>query len=68
LGISGDLRVGLSLEAARASDRFTETRIKGWQQASALYFGGETPIGPLYLAYGYAKGGHYTYYLFLGLP
>jgi NTE family protein len=68
LGIAGDLRVGLSLEAGRARDRFTETRLSGWQQAAALYFGGETPLGPLYVAYGYGKGGHYTYYLFLGLP
>jgi NTE family protein len=68
LGIAGDLRVGLSLETGRARDRFTETRLSGWQQAAAVYFGGETPLGPLYAAYGYAKGGHYTYYLFLGLP
>jgi NTE family protein len=68
LGIQGDLRVGLSLEAGRARDRFTETRLDGWQQAGAVYFGGETPLGPLYAALGYAKGGHYTYYLFLGLP
>jgi NTE family protein len=68
LGISGDLRVGLSLETGRARDRFTETHLQGWQQAGALYLGGETPLGPVYVAYGYAKGGHNTYYLFLGLP
>jgi NTE family protein len=68
LGIAGDIRVGLSLEAGRASDRFTETRLSGWQQAAALYLGGETPLGPLFVAYGYGKGGHYTYYVFVGLP
>jgi NTE family protein len=68
LGIAGDLRVGLSLETARARDRFTETGLSGWQRAAAAYFGGETPLGPLYVALGYAKGGHYTYYVFLGLP
>lgn len=68
LGIAGDLRFGLSLEAGRARNRFTETRLSGWQQSVAVYFGGETPLGPLYAAYGYAKGGRYTYYLFLGLP
>jgi NTE family protein len=68
LGISGDMRVGLSLEAGRARDRFSETQLGGWQQAGALYLGGETPLGPVYVAYGYAKGGHNTYYLFLGLP
>jgi NTE family protein len=68
LGLAGDLRVGVSLETGRARHRFTETRLDDWQQASAVYLGGETPIGPLYAAYGYAKGGHRTFYLYLGLP
>lgn len=68
LGLSGDLRIGVSLEAGRARDRLTETRLDGWQQAAALYLGGETPFGPLYLGYGYAKGGRNSLYLFLGLP
>jgi NTE family protein len=68
LGLVGDMRVGVSLEAGKARDRFTETRLDGWQQAGAVYLGGETPLGPLYLGYGYAKGGHSSLYLFLGLP
>jgi NTE family protein len=68
LGLRGDLRVGVSLEAGKARDRFTETRVDGWQQAGAFYLGGETPLGPLYLGAGYAKGGHRSLYLFLGLP
>jgi NTE family protein len=68
LGIAGDLRIGLSLEAGRARDRFSERNLNGWQQGASVYFGGETPLGPLFLGYGYAKGGHYTYYVFLGLP
>jgi NTE family protein len=68
LGLGGDLRVGLSLEAGRARERFTETRLNGWQQAGAVYLGGETPLGPLYLGYGYAKGGRSSLYVFLGLP
>jgi NTE family protein len=68
LGLRGDLRVGLSLETGRARDRYSETHLDGWQQATALYLGGETPLGPLYLGYGYAKGGHRSLYVFLGLP
>ena len=68
LGLHGDLRVGVSLETGKARDRFTETGVDGWQQAAALYLGGETPLGPLYLGYGVAKGGHRSLYLFLGLP
>ncbi len=68
LGLRGDLRVGVSLEAGKARDRFSETKLDGWQQAGALYLGGETPLGPLYLGAGLAKGGHRSLYLFLGLP
>jgi NTE family protein len=68
LGLNGDLRFGVSLEAGSARNRFTETREHGWQQAAAAYFGGETPIGPLFLGYGYARGGRSTFYLLIGLP
>jgi NTE family protein len=68
LGLSGDLRVGVSLETGKARDRFTETSLNGWQQAAAVYLGGQTSLGPLYLGYGHAKGGHSSLYLFLGLP
>lgn len=68
LGLQGDLRFGVALEAGKARNRFTETRTHGWQQAAAVYFGGETPVGPLYLGYGYARGGHSSLYLFIGLP
>jgi NTE family protein len=68
LGLRGELRIGVSLEAGKARDRYTETRLDGWQQAGAVYLGGETPLGPLYLGYGYAKGGHSSLYVFLGLP
>jgi NTE family protein len=68
LGLRGDLRVGVALEAGNARNRYTETGLHGWQQAAALYFGGETPVGPLYLGYGWARGGRSTLYLFIGLP
>lgn len=68
LGMAGDLRAGISLETGKARDRFTETNLDDWKQAGSIYFGGETPLGPLYLAYGYARGGFSSLYLFLGLP
>jgi NTE family protein len=68
LGLTGELRAGVSLEAGRARERFTETGLEGWQQAAALYLGGDTPLGPLFLGYGYAKGGRLSLYVFLGLP
>ncbi len=68
LGFVGDLRAGLSLEAGEARERFTETNLGGWRQAASIYFGGETPLGPLFLGYGQAKGGPSSLYLFIGLP
>ncbi|MGZ5182356.1 MAG: patatin-like phospholipase family protein [Ramlibacter sp.] len=68
LGLSGDVRAGISLEFGRARQRFTETHLDGWQQAFSIYLGGETPLGPLFLGYGYGKGGHQSAYLFIGLP
>jgi len=68
LVLSGDLRAGLSLEAGKARDRFTETNLNDWQKAASIYLGGETPVGPVYLGYGFAKGGMSSVYLFLGFP
>ena len=68
LGLNGDLRLGVALEAGNARNRYTETHLHGWQQAAAVYFGGETPVGPLFLGYGYARGGRSSLYLFIGLP
>lgn len=68
LGLTGDLRVGISLETGSARDRFTETNLEGWQQSTSIFLGGETPFGPLFLGYGKTKGGPSSLYLFLGLP
>jgi NTE family protein len=68
LGLAGDIRLGLSLEAGKARDRYTETNLEGWQQAAAIYLGGDTPLGPIFLGYGLATGGHSSIYLFIGLP
>lgn len=36
--------------------------------AGAVYAGAESPLGPLYLAWGLAEGGENTVYLYLGSP
>jgi NTE family protein len=53
LGLRGDMRVGLALEAGRFGTLYTETNRTGWQNSVGLYLGGETPIGPVYV--GFAK-------------
>ena len=34
--------------------------------AGSVWFGLDTPLGPFYLGYGLAEGGHDSVYLFLG--
>ncbi|PLK47576.1 patatin-like phospholipase family protein [Uliginosibacterium sp. TH139] len=68
LGLRGDLRVGATLEAGRMGLRYTETERDGWQQASSLYFGGETPMGIMYLGWGHVRNASSHWYLFIGTP
>jgi NTE family protein len=72
LGLRGDLRLGAALETAKVGRPFTETTLKGWIPGAAIYLGGETPFGPVYLGYGYSNagstGGYSNFYLFLGTP
>jgi NTE family protein len=68
LGLGGDIRLGASLEAGRVDGRFTETRLDGWLGAGSVYLGGETPLGPVYLGYGYAPRGRSSVLLFVGTP
>jgi len=68
LGLSGDIRLGLSLEGGKVDGRYTETRLDGWLGSAAVYLGGETPVGPVYLGYGYADRGQSNIVLFIGTP
>ncbi len=36
--------------------------------AGSVFLGLDSPIGPVYLAYGHAEGGNDSVYLFLGQP
>jgi NTE family protein len=68
LGLRGDLRVGLALEAARVGTRFTESSRSGILDSTALYVGGETPFGPAYLGFGYSTSRVSNLFLFIGTP
>jgi NTE family protein len=56
---------GVSLEAGNTwldrKDMFSDLRMNG-----SLFFGLDTPLGPVYLAAGYDEGGDKAFYLFLG--
>lgn len=66
IGLSGDMRAGIALEAGRVGVRYTETARAGWQDSVLVYLGGPTPIGPLYLGYGHSTRGSSNAYLFIG--
>lgn len=67
-GLRGDMRVGLAVEGGKVDGRYTETNLNGWQSSVTAYAGGETPLGMLYVGYGYAPNGMGNFYLFIGTP
>ncbi len=66
LGLNGDLRMGLGVEAARLESNYTMSAGDDWLDSGVIYLGGETPFGPLYLGYGFSFSGDYNLYLQLG--
>jgi NTE family protein len=68
LGLRGDMRLGLALEAGRVGDPYTRQERDGLLRGATLYLGGETPLGAVYVGLGRASGGAYNAYLFLGTP
>jgi NTE family protein len=68
IGLRGDLRLGTALEVARIGAPFVATRHTGWLHSLALYLGGDTPIGPVYLGAAHSLAGVLNAYLFIGAP
>lgn len=59
---------GLSFEAGNVWDESDQMNFDDLRFAGALYAGADTPLGPLYLAFGMAEGGNSSVYLYLGNP
>jgi NTE family protein len=68
LGLSGDLRLGVALELARVAQPYAPQRRQGTLYSLALYLGGESPVGPMYLGIGQGNGRSFNAYLFIGTP
>lgn len=66
LGLNGDLRMGFAVEAAKLKTIYTMTDNEDWLDSGVIYLGGETPLGPLYLGYGFTFEGDYNLYFKLG--
>jgi NTE family protein len=68
IGLRGDMRLGLALEAGRTGSPYTLAARSGVLDSVTFYLGGETPFGPVYVGLGLGSGGAANAYLFLGTP
>jgi NTE family protein len=68
VGLRGDMRLGLALEAGSVGSPYTVDERTGVLDSLALYVGGETPFGPVYLGLGHSSSGSSNAYFFLGTP
>ena len=68
LGLRGDMRMGIALETGRIAAPYALQPREGWLKSVALYLGGETPLGPVYVGIGQGSGRTVNAYLFVGTP
>jgi len=62
------LYAGLSLEAGRLGRPIVSGQPTRTMKSASAFFLLDSPIGPLYLAYGRARDGNWSFYLYLGTP
>ena len=69
IGLRGDIRLGVVLEGAHVGNFYTETNLAGTDilDSAAVYMGGETPLGPAYLGFGYSTSGASNFFLSIGI-
>lgn len=58
--------IGISAEAGNTWLRRDDISTGGLRKDGSLFFGVDTPLGPVYLAAGFDEGGDKQFYLFLG--
>ena len=57
---------GISLEAGNTWKDNSDMSYSDLRKDASLFFGVDTPLGPVYLAAGFDEGGNRAFYLFLG--
>ena len=67
-GLFDGAYVGVSYETGRIGDSVTGANRSSLRHGGALYFAFDSPIGPVYLAYGRGDGGRQSVYFFVGQP
>lgn len=60
--------VGASAEVGQMRKPFVPGNLTGTLVSGAVFFGVDTPVGPVYLGYGAMDGGYHSAYFFLGRP
>ena len=68
LGVRGDLRIGVALEAGQIGVPLTEPQRTGMLNSVLIYGRAETPFGPAYVGLGHASTGQVNAYFFVGTP
>jgi NTE family protein len=59
---------GITVEARNVWDFSDDISFGDLQNAGSAFIGAETPIGPVYLAWGYHESGESTWYFYVGSP
>ena len=59
---------GFSLEAGKVGEPLVPGSPDGLLRSGSLFVATDTPLGPVYLAYGHAQAGNSCWYFYLGLP
>ena len=65
-GLGQGLYVGVDVDAANVWDTTSEVSVSDLLYGVTLLLGADTLLGPVFLAYGYAEGGHDRLYLTVG--
>jgi NTE family protein len=68
LPLLNGIYTGLSLEAGRLGRPIVASNPTDTMKSASAFFLLDSPIGPLYLAYGRARDGNWSFYLYLGQP
>ena len=64
--LSGDVRMGIAVEGAKLEEPINLGEEDEWLESAIIYLGGETPLGPVYLGYGFTFSGDFNIYFQLG--
>jgi len=59
---------GMTLEAGNVWQYEDDMSFSDLRKSGSIFVGAETPLGPVYLAWGYSDNGDSTFYFYLGNP